>query len=396
MYRVLYIALIIFISTQGTLGRTFRSRDANVRNIIHDCVLTTPANITTRSKCTSTLTCILSDVPPEYTARWSAGASILAFIPTIVGLMSNSVEEIGLIAEDSPALATLLSMSSVTAFSTRFAGSSSGYGVFEHHPAYVEAAHAQIKRLLEVSGIDGRRSTRQWQLYHSGLVLLAEFMLIVLSAMVWYCTWALGNWGVVVFSCPWSMHAAIWVGLRQVVAITDILLRRYYHEVTVIALNRNGQVPIPIEKSMMSLDHVKRFIPFYDQLSQLKQLFLFLYGLISPTPSDSITVILRSPRKNGVSWALKTWSAVLNTGLYTTGTVVLASIVMVPASDAIRVMVMLILSAGFGRIVGSWTLSPSTRGRKNLIVDVPAAQVQALAQRLKQEDAGLTSAPPIV
>ncbi|KAI9702513.1 MAG: hypothetical protein M1836_000993 [Candelina mexicana] len=393
MRKILY-SLILLFDAQGTLARTFKSRDATVRDIIHECVANTPTD-TTRSQCTSILACILRDVPADYTARWSAGASILAFIPTIVGLMSNSVEEIGLIAEDSPALAILLSLSSVTAFSARFAATSSGHGVFEHHPNYVDAACAQIKKLLEDSGNDGRWSARQWQRYHSVVVSLAELMLVALSAMVWYCIWALGNWGVVVFSCPWSMHAAVWVGLRQVVAITDILLRRYYHEITTITLKRTEKF-IPYEKSFQSLRHLKQLIPFHEQLSNLKQHFLFLYGLISPAPSDDVMVMLRSPRKDIISWGLKTWSAVLNTALYTTGTVFLASIVMVPASDAIRVMVVLTLSAGFGRIVGAWTLSPSTRGKKNLIVDVPAAQVQSLAERLNQGDAGLSPASPRV
>ena len=72
------------------------------------------------TQCYEMLRCILDNVPSDFTARWSAGSSILAFIPTIVGLMSNSINEITSIADESVILALALSVTSITAFSRRF------------------------------------------------------------------------------------------------------------------------------------------------------------------------------------------------------------------------------------------------------------------------------------
>ena len=62
--------------------------------------------------------CIFEGVFSNYPARWSAGASILAFIPTIVVLMSNNIDEVTAFAKEPIFLAITISLSSVTIFSS--------------------------------------------------------------------------------------------------------------------------------------------------------------------------------------------------------------------------------------------------------------------------------------
>ena len=95
----------------------FDSRDAVARSVIEACRTHTPDE---RAQCYLMLQCIISNIPSDFTARWSAGASILAFIPTTVGLMSNSIQETISMADESVILAVALSLSSITAFNSRF------------------------------------------------------------------------------------------------------------------------------------------------------------------------------------------------------------------------------------------------------------------------------------
>ena len=97
--------------------RFFDSRDVVARSVIEACRL---QNLDERGQCYTLLRCILNNVPSDFTARWSSGASILAFIPMIVGLMSNSIQETTAIADESVLLAIALSLLSVTAFNSRF------------------------------------------------------------------------------------------------------------------------------------------------------------------------------------------------------------------------------------------------------------------------------------
>ena len=73
-----------------------------------------------KAQCYEMLQCVINNVPSNFPARWSAGASILSFIPTIVGLMSNSINEITSMADESGCLAIALSLTSSTAFVSRF------------------------------------------------------------------------------------------------------------------------------------------------------------------------------------------------------------------------------------------------------------------------------------
>ena len=126
---LLYFTFFSF-GTPSLCYRIFNSRDAHVRSVIEACRAQVPNE---KAQCYEMLRCILDNVLSDFTARWSAGASILAFIPTIVGLMSNSINEITSIADESVLLAIALSITSITAFFRRFGdgpGRSTGTSTF--------------------------------------------------------------------------------------------------------------------------------------------------------------------------------------------------------------------------------------------------------------------------
>lgn len=91
---VLFLSMPMLAATE----RTFSSRNATVGELIDNCT-TVALLYPNYTRCQATLKCILTNIDSDYSARWSAGASILAFIPTIAGLMSNSLDEVVLAAE---------------------------------------------------------------------------------------------------------------------------------------------------------------------------------------------------------------------------------------------------------------------------------------------------------
>ncbi len=109
------------IADFSQMVRQFLSRDAIVRQVISNCTAVLPSlpRIAEESECQVVLGCILDSVKAAVQGRWSAGASILAFIPTIVAMTSNSVEEVVLTSEESLLLAVLLCLCSVTVLTTR-------------------------------------------------------------------------------------------------------------------------------------------------------------------------------------------------------------------------------------------------------------------------------------
>lgn len=116
MFQLIFRALFLFAFSQLSLTYyLFQSKYPAVEPKIEEYRAKWPNE---RTMCGQMLRCTINGVPGDYPARWSAGASILAFIPTIVGLMSNSVDEITAIAEVSIFLAINISLSSVTVFSS--------------------------------------------------------------------------------------------------------------------------------------------------------------------------------------------------------------------------------------------------------------------------------------
>lgn len=56
---------------------------------------------------------------------------------------------------------------------------------------------------------------------------------------------------------------------------------------------------------------------------------------------------------------------------------------MYSASDAVRAMVIMTISAGFGRLVGSWILGSSRTGKRIFLVDVPIAELDQVAYQVE-------------
>ena len=97
-------------------------------------------------------------------------------------------------------------------------------------------------------------------------------------------------------------------------------------------------------------------------------------SLVAPVPvkaSEPLTVILRSSRNPLLRLLVQTVTAIASLTLYTYGTVILASMTLIPASDAIRAMTVLAISAGIARLIGYWAASPSKRGNGFMMIDVP-------------------------
>ena len=95
---------------------------------------------------------------------------------------------------------------------------------------------------------------------------------------------------------------------------------------------------------------------------------------VAPVPvqaSEPLNIILRSPRNPLLRWLVQTFTAIASLTLYTYGTVILASMTLIPASDAIRAMTVLAISAGIARLIGYWAASPSKRGNGFMMIDVP-------------------------
>ena len=96
-------------------------------------------------------------------------------------------------------------------------------------------------------------------------------------------------------------------------------------------------------------------------------------------------IILRSPRSTWQRRVLQFMTAVLSFSIYTMGTVILASMTLFEAADAVRVVAVVAATAGFGRVVGYWALSSNRTGKKAILVDVPAEHIQKLSDMITEE-----------
>lgn len=339
---------IFFLSTPCLAYHLFNSRDPVVRPIIEQCRADMP-NEAERSACYGILRCILNEVPSDYTARWSAGASILAFIPTIVALMSNSITEISSTADESTTLAVILSLSSVTAFTSRFGDMptrSSNTFFQDHSQAVTHLQNAWSNIHSWMIETERRGSSRWWQgrtIPYSTFCLV----LLVLSAGIWYEVYEISTFGIVVNACPVKVNMGLWVGMSQLLSLLNVACRHQFFDIR------------------------RTSFRFRSTLSKRAQPF---------------SIVLRSPRTTTLRWTLQTSTAIASFALYTYGTVILASTTLIPASDAIRAMVVLTASAGFGRLIGYWAASPSRTGNRIIVVDVPAECMEDF-HKLVQEKA---------
>lgn len=101
--------------------------------------------------------------------------------------------------------------------------------------------------------------------------------------------------------------------------------------------------------------------------------------------AEKCVIILRCPRETWPRRVLQLFTAILSFSIYTFGTTILASMTIFEAADALRVVVVVSVNAGFGRLVGYWALSSIRRGKKAILVDVPAAHMETLAEMISEE-----------
>ena len=338
MTVLLLLCFVIFsYATPSLCYRIFNSRDAVGRSVIEACRAQMPNE---KVQCYQTLRCIINNVPSDFTARWSAGASILAFIPTIVGLMSNSINEITSLADESLVLAIALSVTTTTAFLSRFGdGPVRLSGTFfeeqREKDIRIQAAISVLKDVMPRN----LRLLPWWQsskIHGHILSLIAVF----LGAMIWYEVYELTKYGIITFACPIKVNIGIWVGLNQLLCLANLLGRSVLFDIRTIHLRPRNAV---------SAAHPAGSIPY----------------------AEGPLVVLRCPRDTSLRWVFQTFTATASFVLYAYGTVLLASTTLIPASDAIRAMVVMTASAGFARLVGYWLTRPRRRGRQIVVVDVP-------------------------
>jgi hypothetical protein len=194
--------------------------------------------------CSTFYRCVLYQATADYPSYWSAAASILAFIPTIVGLLSNSIEEVVAIADESPALALLLALSSTTSFSSRFANSEL-LNIFDQHPDYIETAQKTIMDLVAGSLHQDRRG-RARRCFENNTVHMVGVTIILFTCAsgVWYSVWKLTRYGCVVWACPIRFHTSLWVALSQILVVLNIALRPFLFHTERIILHISCQMII--------------------------------------------------------------------------------------------------------------------------------------------------------
>ena len=311
--------------------------------------------------CSEMLQCTLDNVPGDYSARYSAGASILSLIPTIVGLMSNSVDEITAIAEESIFLAIAISLSSVTVFSSRLGDkiTSAKLGDRGTGPEYWQAMRDNIRELVK----ENRQThSRHWRNTRTQDLVIGIIM-IGSSTMIWYQLFQITRYGIITFACPVKVNIMIWAVLGQSLTLLNVFWRKNLFDYRRIHIRRlGGRARTTLTERMIEpADHNE------DQV-------------------EDVVLIFRCPRATWGRRVLQFCTAVLSYSIYTYGTVVLASTTMFEAADALRVVVVVCVTAGFGRMIGYWVLATSFRsGKKALLFDVPAPHMDKLAELIHDE-----------
>jgi hypothetical protein len=335
----------------------------------------TGTGIDEEALCSTFLRCILYQATGDYPTYWSSAASILAFIPTIVGLLSNSIEEIVAIADESPMLALFLALSSTASFTSRFTNSEVPQ-MFEQHAGYVLAAEKSIVHLVS-RGLRQNERARGQRWFENGNfhLTIATTALMMCTGGVWYSVWTLTRYACLVWSCPSKFHVSLWVALSQVLAVLNIALRSsvFRTEQIVVRIPRNGGGTTPESSVPVALQSGQPQIPLEAR---------------EPRPDRAtidVNIILRCRRHGKRRWFIQTTSSVISYSLYTFSTVVLASMVLISPVTAVYIMVVFSVAGGVGRLVGYWAKSSLRLGKPVTVFDVPAIHIRDLRQRLEDE-----------
>ena len=360
MFLSIFGTVLLSAFSQPSLAYfIFQSKYPAVQPVIEGCRAMWP-NV--KALCAQMLRCTIDGVVSDYPARWSAGASILAFIPTIVGLISNSIDEITAIAEQSIFLAITISLSSVTVFSTRL-----GNHLTAAKPSYQDARPEDLQTardsILERIKQNKQKHSRGWRNGRLQDAFIGIAM-IGTSTIIWYELFQVMRYGIVTFTCPVKANVFMWAALGQTLTLLNICLRHYSFVCRKIHLQANsGARQTPNEPLRNSTE--------------------------TDSPVETVAIVLRDPRSGWQRRTLQFFTAVLSLSFYTLGTIVLASITLFKAADTLRVVVVVAVNAGFGRVVGYWAISSVRKGKKLILVDVSVAYVGNLfGNRLLKKSSG--------
>lgn len=351
---ILFLCIALFFAEPCLCHHRFDSRDSVVRSVIEVCRTQMPQD---SLDCYHMLRCISDKIPNDFLARWSAGSSILAFIPTIVLMMSNSINEITRIADRSVVFAVTLSLTSITTFNIRFWDRPSRLPdiIFERqkwHRTRTEIVLSLLKELRTQS----RRPHSWWQSNQMQIYAL-NILVIAIGAVIWYEVYDITRYGIVVFACPIRFNIGIWVGLSQFLVLLNVLCRSVSFDVHTIHVT-TGEIR-PRGNSLAPPVNIERF-----------------------------SIMLRSPRNTRSRWLLQSGTEVFSFVLYAYGTTLLASMTLIPAHNAIEAMIIWTISVGFGRLALYWFASRCKENNPVVVVDIPADCVQDFTASILEHTLG--------
>lgn len=343
-YLIMYSSILFFCFAPFFVKpclchNSFDSRDPVVRSVIELCRNQTSQDT---SDCYDMLRCIFDRIPSDFLARWSAGSSILAFIPTIILMMSNSINEITTVADQSVVFAVTLSLTSITTFNLRFWDFPSRLPdiIFERQKWDFTRAETALSLLAELRA-RSRKSRPWWQ--SSQMQIYALSILVIASgAGIWYEVYEVTRYGIVVFACPIKLNIGIWVGLSQLLVLLNVLCRSILFDIHTIHIT-TGEDTRP-------------------------------RGTLSAPPVNIArsSIMLRSLRNTRSRWLLQSGTEVFGFVLYAYGTTLLASMTLIPAHNAIEAMMISTISVGFGRFALHSFTSLCKRGGQLVVIDIPA------------------------
>jgi hypothetical protein len=226
---------------------------------------------------------------------------------------------------------------------------------------------------------EGEKQKRQSAQREKILAYCFGITLLGLVAAVWNKTIDITIYRIVVFACPVKSNVPLYVSLSQLLAILSVVLRNYSFDSRQIHIPKSSCQNRRVNSGVVNL-----ILAINTRLFQLRMGARprgRYCGLGSKC--DCTIIILIAERLTSTRTVLRAVSAIFSYGLLTYGTVILASINMYSTSDAVRAMVVMTISAGFGRLVGSWIVRCSQTGRRVILVDVPIAELDQVAYQVE-------------
>lgn len=325
--------------------------------------------------CTTFLRCVLFQATDDYPSYWSSSANILAFIPTIVALLSNSIEEIVTISYESHMLALFLALSSTSTFNSRFTNPEQS-PIFEHQDGYVVAAHRSVLiRVQKILHHNRENNERKWYMNEKFHMHVATLALIICAGGIWFSVWTLTRYGCVVWSCSSRVHVSLWVALSQALVVLNIAFRSSVfrtEQITLRILNNQREGTTTPEPKP---PHPRqRHVPTPERQERP------LDG-----PARHLIIILRCHRRGWERWIVQIISSIISFALYTFSTVALAGMALIWPNNAVYIMAIFSVAGGAGRLVGYWASSALRLGKTVISFDIPETHIDNLRERLENE-----------